>query len=164
MLVIADLLGVPESDHDDFSGELLTETGTIGSSEGDAMHHSPLEYLYGKFTEYITERRENPRDDVLTGLASAAFPDGSTPPVIDAVRVAANLFAAGQETTVRLLSTAVMLIAEDPELQAKLRADRDLIPNFVEEALRFESPVRGDFRLSKCPSPSAESTCPRVPR
>lgn len=51
----------------------------------------------------------------------------------------------------RLISTAVMLIAEDPGLQARLRADRDLIPNFVEECLRFESPVRGDFRLSKVP-------------
>ena len=45
MLVIADLLGVPESDHDDFRGELLNSTGTIGSSGGDAMRHSPLEYL-----------------------------------------------------------------------------------------------------------------------
>ncbi len=151
MLVIADLLGVPESDHDDFRAQLLTATGTIGSSGGDAMHHSPLEYLYGKFTDYITDRRENPRDDVLTGLAAALFPDGSTPPVIDVVCVAANLFAAGQETTVRLLSTAVMMIAEDAELQANLRADRSLIPGFVEEALRFESPIRGDFRLSKVP-------------
>jgi cytochrome P450 len=151
MLVIADLLGVPESDHNDFKDQLLTSTGTIGSSGGDAMHHSPLKYLYGKFTDYITDRRENPRDDVLTGLASALFPDGRTPPVIDVVCVAANLFAAGQEATVRLLSTAVMMIAEDPALQAKLRADRSLIPGFVEEALRFESPIRGDFRLSKVP-------------
>jgi cytochrome P450 len=151
MLVIADLLGVPESDHDDFKDQLLTSAGTIGSSSGDAMHHSPLEYLYGKFTEYITDRRENPRDDVLTGLASALFPDGRTPPVVDVVCVAANLFAAGQETTVRLLSTAVMMIAEDPALQAKLRADRSLIPSFIEEALRVESPIRGDFRLSKIP-------------
>ena len=50
---------------------------------------------------------------MLTGLATATFPDGSTPEVIDAVRVAANLFAAGQETTVRLLGSAVQLIAED---------------------------------------------------
>ncbi len=115
------------------------------------MHHSPLEYLYGKFTDYITDRRENPRNDVLTGLSSARFPDGRIPPVLDVVCVAANLFAAGQETTVRLLSTAVMMIAEDPALQAKLRADRALIPGFIEEALRFESPIRGDFRLSKVP-------------
>ena len=151
MLVIADLLGVPESDHQEFRDALLTEAGTIGSSQGEQMHHSPLEYLYGKFSDYIESRRQNPRDDVLNGIATATFPDGSTPEVIDAVRVAANLFAAGQETTVRLLSAAVMLIAEDAELQANLRVNRDLIPNFIEETLRYESPVRGDFRLSKCP-------------
>lgn len=151
MLVIADLLGVPESDQDEFRDALLTEAGTIGSSEGEQMHHSPLEYLYGRFSEYIEDRRRAPRADVLNGIASATFPDGSTPEVIDAVRVAANLFAAGQETTVRLLSAAVMMIAEDRELQTQLRANWDLIPNFIEEALRYESPVRGDFRLSKCP-------------
>lgn len=151
MLVIADLLGVPESDHEEFRSALLSEAGTIGSSEGDTMRHSPLEYLYGKFTAYIEDRRRTPRGDVLTGVASAGFPDGGTPEVIDAVRVAANLFAAGQETTVRLLSAAVLMLAESPQLQGKLRANRELIPDFIEETLRYESPVRGDFRLSKCP-------------
>ena len=42
-----------------------------------------------------------------------------------------------------------MLIAEDPELQQALRDGRDLIPNFIEETLRMESPVKGDFRLSR---------------
>nr|WP_239158088.1 cytochrome P450 [Streptomyces sp. SID13726] len=113
------------------------------------MHHSPLEFLYGRFAEYIAERRREPRGDVLTGLASATFPDGSTPEVADVVRVAANLFAAGQETTVRLLSTALRIIAEQPDVQRLLRTERDRIPNFVEEALRAESPVKGDFRLSR---------------
>ena len=89
---------------------------------------------------------------MLTGLASATFPDGSTPEVIDVVRVAANLFAAGQETTVRLLSSAVQLMAEQPELQEQLRNERDRIPNFIEETLRMESPVKGDFRLSRVPT------------
>lgn len=152
MLVIADLLGVPEADHDEFRSALLRgSTGTIGSSTGDAMAHTPLEYLYGKFTGYISNRRAEPRGDVLTSLASATFPDGSTPEVIDAVRVAANLFAAGQETTVRLLSTAVMIIAEDQALQRRLRDNRDLLPRFVEECLRYESPVRGDFRMARVP-------------
>jgi cytochrome P450 len=151
MLVIADLLGVPEADHIEFSKALLTSTGSLGSSEGESLNHTPLEFLYQKFSTYIEDRRAAPRDDVLTGVASAKFPDGSTPEVIDAVRVAANLFAAGQETTVRLLSAAVMILAEDQELQARLREDRSLIANFIEEALRFESPVRGDFRLSKVP-------------
>ncbi|WP_067889291.1 cytochrome P450 [Nocardia vaccinii] len=149
MLVIADLLGVPESDHDEFRHALLGATGTIGSSTGDDMKHAPLEYLYGKFTDYINDRRANPRDDVLTGVATATFPDGSIPDTIDAVRVAANLFAAGQETTVRLLGTSVKFIAESPQLQQALRDDRKLIPNFIEEMLRYESPIRGDFRLTK---------------
>ena len=65
------------------------------------------------------------------------------------VRVAANVFAAGQETTVRLLGTTLQLIAEHPDLQRLLRERRELIPNFVEEALRIESPVKGDFRLAR---------------
>ena len=151
LLVIADLLGVPESDQAEFSRELSQPHGGggIGSTKGESLGHTPLEYLYQRFSEYVEDRRRAPRDDVLTGLATATFPDGSTPEVIDVVRVAANLFAAGQETTVRLLSSAMMFIAEDPDLQERLRRERDLIPNFIEETLRVESPVKGDFRLSK---------------
>jgi cytochrome P450 len=154
LLVIADLLGVPEEDHPRFAEALLhgrAPTGAIGSTGETQLAHTPLEYLYQQFTAYVEERRLTPRDDVLTGLASATFPDGSTPEVIDVVRVAANLFAAGQETTVRLLSSAVQLIAEQPELQELLRNERQRIPNFIEETLRMESPVKGDFRLSRVP-------------
>lgn len=155
LLVIADLLGVPEEDRAEFADALqhhAKSDGTIGSTGETAMAHNPLEYLYRRFTGYIEDRRREPRDDVLAGLATATFPDGSMPEVIDVVRVAANLFAAGQETTVRLLSSALKLIAEDPELQRRLRDDRDTIPNFIEEALRLESPVKGDFRLSRVPT------------
>jgi cytochrome P450 len=152
MLVIADLLGVPEDDHELFRAELgQLRRGAVGSTRG-TMTHSPLEFLYRQFSRYVEDRRRNPLGDVLTGLATATFPDGSVPEVIDVVRVAANLFAAGQETTVRLLGTALQLLAEDAGLQATLRADRTLIPNFVEEALRFESPVKGDFRLARVPA------------
>ena len=150
LLVIADLLGVPESDHAMFRAELGTKRPgrAIGSTE-TAMEHSPLEFLYARFTDYVEDRRKHPTDDVVTGLATATFPDGSLPEVIDVVRVAANLFAAGQETTVRLLVSAFQLLGERPEIQELLRGDRDRIPNFVEEMLRFESPIKGDFRLSR---------------
>ena len=150
MLVVADLLGVPEDDHATFQRELGTRPDrAVGSTEHDAMAHSPLEFLYGAFTTYVEDRRLTPRDDVLTGLATATFPDGSTPDVLDVVRIAANLFAAGQETTVRLLGSALQLIGERPELQDRLRRERDRIPAFVEETLRYESPVKGDFRLAR---------------
>ncbi len=155
MLVIADLLGVPEEDRGDFAAALHQAPGAgggVGSTSDEALGHSPLEYLYRRFSAYVEDRRREPRDDVLTGLATATFPDGSTPEVGDVVRVAANLFAAGQETTVRLLGSAMMLLAEDPELQRTLRTERERIPNFVEETLRFESPVKGDFRLARVPT------------
>jgi cytochrome P450 len=153
MLVIADLLGVPEDDHDAFRSELGQQRPdrTLGSTSR-AMTHNPLEFLYAQFASYVEDRRRDPRDDVLTNLATATFPDGSTPDVIDVVRVAANLFAAGQETSVRLLAAALQLIGERPDLQQLLRDERDRIPNFIEEALRYESPVKGNFRLSRVPT------------
>jgi cytochrome P450 len=150
MLVVADLLGVPDEDQATFERELGTRPDrAVGSTDHDAMAHSPLEFLYDAFTAYVEDRRRVPRDDVLTGLATATFPDGSTPEVIDVVRIAANLFAAGQETTVRLLGSALQLIGERADLQARLRRERDRIPSFIEETLRYESPVKGDFRLAR---------------
>jgi cytochrome P450 len=153
MLVIANLLGVPEDDYMLFRQRLHGGGGSsVGSSHKDAMQHSPLQFLYDQFSRYVEERRREPRGDVLTGLATATFPDGRLPEVIDVVRVAANLFAAGQETTVRLISASMLVIAERPELQAQLRSDRSQVVGCVEEALRFESPVKGDFRLSRVPA------------
>jgi cytochrome P450 family 150 subfamily A5 len=151
--VIADLLGVPAEDHEMFRERLQGNRGgsgsAIGSTEKDELRHAPLEFLYEAMTGYIEERRREPQHDVMTGLATATFPDGSMPEVIDVVRVAANLFGAGQETTVRLLAASMLTIAERPDLQEALRADRSVIPQFVEESLRMESPVKGDFRLSR---------------
>jgi cytochrome P450 len=141
LLVIADLEGVPESDHGMFKSRLATLPGE--------MAHKPLEFLYDQFTAYIEDRRRTPRDDIMTAMASATFPDGSTPDVKDVALLAANLFAGGQETTVRLLSFALRMIGERPELQDALRKDRELIPNFIEETLRYESPLRGQFRMAR---------------
>jgi len=154
LLVIADLLGVPEADQQEFARALQQRPRSdgIGSTGEDTLTHSPLEFLYAKFTAYVEDRRREPRGDVLTGLATATFPDGSTPEVADVVRVAANLFSAGQETTVRLLSSAPKVLAEHPDIQRRVRNERDLIPNFIEETLRMESPVKGDFRLARVPA------------
>src|SRR5205814_5671258 len=76
-------------------------------------------------------------------------PDGTTPDVTAVVRTATFRFAAGQETTARLLAAALKHLAEHPELQDELRANRDRIPDFIEEALRIESPVKADFRLAR---------------
>src|SRR5207302_7285058 len=142
LVVIADLEGVPESDHSRFKARL-------GNLIGGSMSHNPLAFLYDQFTEYIEDRRRNPRGDVMTGLATATFPDGSTPDAKDVAIIAANLFAARQETTVRLLSFALKMLGERPDLEQLVREDRDRIPNFIEETLRIESPLRGQFRMAR---------------
>lgn len=151
--VIADLLGVPEADRPELLERLAkgTHGGGLGNAE-KTLTKTPLEYLYEVFAEYVEDRRREPRDDVLTGLATATFPDGTMPEVGDVVRVATNVFSAGQETTVRLLSTAMKVMGDQPEIQQRLRDDRSLLGNFIEECLRIESPVKGDFRLSKVPT------------
>jgi cytochrome P450 len=102
-----------------------------------------------KFATFITDRRREPQGDVLTELAEAKYPDGSTPEVIDVVRLATFLFAAGQETTTKLLSAALRVIAENKDIQTSLRDNRDLIPSFLEETLRLESPVKSHFRMAR---------------
>jgi cytochrome P450 len=117
------------------------------------MAHKPLEFLYEQFTAYIEDRRRAPRDDVMTELATATFPDGSLPAVDDVMLIAGNLFAAGQETTARLLGSALRILGERPELQQQLRDHRDRIPAFIEEILRLESPIQGEFRLTRVTTP-----------
>ena len=156
VLVVSDLLGVPAEDRAEFRKHLIRveqESGgaVVGGTDGEVTH-GPLVWLYDKFSAYIEDRRRNPREDILTGLAKATFPGGAVPEPMDVARIAANLFAAGQETTVRLLSYAFKVIGERPDLQKRLREDRGLIPNFVEECLRIEGPVKGDFRLAKKPT------------
>jgi cytochrome P450 family 150 subfamily A5 len=153
LLVIADLLGVPEDDHAEFLSHLMRQSHV-------EMSHKPLEYLYAQFTTYIEDRRRQPRDDVMTGLATATFPDGTLPPVGDVMRIASNLFAAGQETTARLLGTALQTLGERPELQQQLRDDRSLITPFIEEMLRLESPIKGTFRLSRVPTTVGDTEIP----
>jgi cytochrome P450 len=150
--VIADLLGVPEEDHRLFRVRLGLQSppGAIGRAEEERFSNlNSLAFLDGWFTSYIEERRREPRHDVLTDLALARFPDGATPEVVEVVRTATFLFAAGQETTARLLASALKCLAENPHLQQLIRGNRGLIPNFIEETLRIESPVKCDCRLAR---------------
>ena len=86
---------------------------------------------------------------MLTSIATAKYPDGSTPEVVDVVRTATFLFAAGQETTAKLLGAAMRVLGDRPDIQQQLRDDRSLIPIFIEECLRMDSPVKSVFRMAR---------------
>jgi cytochrome P450 len=170
LLIIADLLGVPEEDHamllarrgirqvpgamgsempggSNFAGSASEHDSPDSRAQSGGGHNS-LEIFYDYFAEKVAEKRAQPLNDVLTGMALARFPDGTQPEPIEVARIASNLFAAGQETTVRLIATALQRLAEDQELQSQLRADKSLVARFVEEVLRTEGPVIGEYRMA----------------
>nr|AIU93904.1 hypothetical protein LRS1606.470 [Rhodococcus sp. NS1] len=149
-LVITDLLGVPEQDRAEFRDRLAGQSRpNVGSLDHRPVAANPLEYLDDMFSGYISDRRSEPRDDILTGLATATYPDGSIPSVKEVVRPATFLFAAGQETVTKLLSAGLRTLGDRPEFEQRLREDRSLIRPFLEESLRMDSPTKVDFRLAR---------------
>ena len=148
LLVIADLLGVPREHHETFRSWLGGEVGNAGDPQGRMSGDQVFANLHPYFARYIEERRAAPRDDVLGQLANVRFPDGELPAVADVVLIATMLFAAGQETTARLITAGMRILCEQPELADALRRDPEAIPNFIEECLRCEGPIKGSFRLA----------------
>ena len=135
-LVIADLLGVPQEDR-----------GLFRDRPANMNGDERLQFLATYFHDYIDDRRRNPRSDIMSQFASANYPDGSAPTIADMVNLACSLFAAGQDTTAKMLCTAMRLLAERPDLQTLLRDESQRIPDFIEEMLRFDGPIKTDSRL-----------------
>jgi cytochrome P450 len=149
-LVIADLLGVPADDRQKFM-EVIEAAPPPGSLDADnfSADKQPLVVMGRYFINYVLDRRANPRDDVLTELSTAKFPDGSTPDAMEIVRLSTFLFGAGQDTSAKLLGNAMRFIVEQPGLQDQLRADPSLIPHMLEETLRLEGSTKMTARLAR---------------
>ena len=148
--VIADLLGVPEEDRPTIAKCLAAAPlpGAVDDADAGASLAPLAEQVGSMFAGYILDRRANPREDVMTDLATAKFPDGSTPEVAELVMLAIFLFAAGQDTSAKLIGNSAVHLADAPDLQAQLRADRSLIAPFLEEMLRLEGSSKVTHRLT----------------
>ena len=143
MRVIGMLLGIPEQDQeairDHVDASLRTEAGKpMKSSVDDALSGAI-------FADYIDWRAEHPSDDLMTELLNAEFVDetGSTrrltrEEILTYVTVIAG---AGNETTTRLIGWAGKVLAEHPDQRRALADDLALVPNAIEELLRFEPPA-----------------------
>ncbi|WP_437333341.1 cytochrome P450 [Sorangium sp. So ce394] len=98
--------------------------------------------------EVIAARRAAPRDDLVSDLLAARL-DGVALTEPELVSFLFLLLAAGFESTTHLLNAALVLLMDHPEVYARIRADRALIPAFLEEALRFEPPAQIALRQAK---------------
>jgi cytochrome P450 len=151
--VIAALLGVPPEDRDSVRG-LIDETFTLDPEKG--MYNEVAAAAMLKLQEYVTQaledRRKKPRDDMFTDLLNGEIvdEDGELRRLTthQAVNFAVLLASAGTETVARLLGWAGLVLDNNPDQRAELAADPGLIPNAVEELLRYEAPSPVQSRWS----------------
>ena len=145
---ISDLLGIPVEDR----AELIELLGVPPSQlDGEAVHRvgpDPLIFLKERFDGYLRDRLANPQPDLMTELLASRYRDGSEPSFETFSLLARFLFGAGQDTTSRVIAIGIQILGDDPELQARLRAEPNRIQDFVEETLRFDSPVKVCYRLA----------------
>jgi cytochrome P450 len=150
--VIADLLGVPQHDRQLFMDAIAASppAGTMKNDEVRTQNQIPhFEFMSGFFARYIEDRRANPKADVLHELATAKYPDGTTPELMEIVKLAMFLFVGGRGSSSKFLATCMLFIAETPGIQQQLRYNRQLIPPFIEEVLRLEGTTKATFRLAR---------------
>jgi cytochrome P450 len=146
MLVIAELLGVPKSDHADFRrwSDAMIEAGGSGPS-GSTL--ATVTELFAYFTAKAAECRRSPREDVLSKLALAEL-DGERLSDAELGAFCLTLLVAGNETTRNLISGGSLALMRHPAQREKLLADPGQLPNAIEEMLRFVSPVRSFVRIA----------------
>lgn len=150
--VIAEMLGVEPERHRDFrrwSNDVVNAGTLLLTQPGP---HLELEATLRDFRLYlegvIAERRAHPRDDLITALIHSGEEEGVLEPE-DLMSFIRLLLIAGNETTTNLLGNGLIALVHSPEQLARLRERPELIPNAVEEMLRYDSPVQGLFRFAK---------------
>ncbi|MEJ2205351.1 MAG: cytochrome P450 [Gemmatimonadota bacterium] len=149
MMVIGTMLGVPREDREQvrcWADQIMHREP--GETDNRERTKDVQQGLWGYFARYVAERRTNPRDDMMTDLIEAELvEDGSTRRLtdIELLSFIGLLSVAGNETVARLIGWAGATLARNPGERTKLVANPSLIPNAIEELLRYEapSPVQG---------------------
>jgi cytochrome P450 len=136
--IISDLLGIPRERTNTWMG--------MGRRDENAAPPTPeeLRERFQQFVDYLKElfeeRRANPRDDMITQMALAMEGDDRLTDE-EMLSTAFLLYGAGHATTVNLIGSAVVALLTHPEELARLRQDPELIPNAIEETLRYWAPA-----------------------
>ncbi len=147
--VIATILGVPASDFEMFREwtdalVLATDPSVQGPARTEAISQSMQ--LSDYLTEIGLERLRNPQDDLISLIMTTDVSDGQPLDPAVAIAQAVLLLGAGNDTTRNLLGNAISILVDRPELQQRLVANPGLMPEFVEEVLRFDPSFHFDFK------------------
>lgn len=147
MTMVARLIGLPDEDVPQLvqwgysSTEML---GGLNTEQRQAEVVTDTMYLILYLREHLEKELVAPSEDLLGYLAQACNRGDISLDI--GVMILVQLVGAGGESTAGLMGNAVRILGENPELQQRIRSDRALLPTFLEEALRLESPFRGHHR------------------
>jgi cytochrome P450 len=152
VIVIAEMLGIPPEDREKFkewSDNIVAMADLGGEVDYSAfIGNQSIMEMSAYFMNMIEHRRENPGKDLISGLLQANI-DGETLNIIEMLGFCALLLVAGNETTTNLIGNAMLTFTEHPEAWDKLRSDRKMLPQTIEEVLRYRSPVQSMFRVTR---------------
>jgi len=163
--VICEMLGVPVTDHEvirQWSADLVRSLDAIGPFADADVHERGVQArraLGEYFRVLMSERRRDPRPDLLTGLI-AAEDAGDRLTEGELLAMCVLLFVAGHETTVNLIGNGVLALLHHPDQFRRLRDEPALIPAAVEEFLRYDSPVQ---RTARIPAGDVEIDGHKIP-
>ncbi len=147
--IIADQIGVPREQAlllKLWSDALLDPVGLMITPEREVECARLTLEFQRYFAAAIEDRRRAPRDDILSDLSSRI--EGEDPfTVEEVVNMIEQIMTGGNESTTGLLGSAMLLLCRHPGQQRYLRENPDQVENFIEEALRTETPVQSNFRL-----------------
>jgi cytochrome P450 len=155
--IISEMLGVPAEDHPRFAGWSARLAHSLqpgfGINPGEAASRAEAAGAASdEFAEYfrglIAARRAHPADDLLSGLIRAED-DGEMLTEDELIATCVLLLVAGHETTVGLISNAILALLRHPDQLALIRSDPDLAAGAIEETLRYDAPVQMTGRVAR---------------
>jgi cytochrome P450 len=151
VIVIAEMLGIPAQERDQFkrwSDEIAaTLGGPFTPPEVLELARKSANELADYFRGVIEERRREPAEDLISGLI-AAEEQGQILSEDEMLATAMLLLVAGNETTTNLIGNGTLALLRNPDQLRRLQDDPSLIPTAVEELLRYDGPVQGTGRVA----------------
>ena len=142
--IIAEILGVDPEHKDDFkrwSDWIVLDFGGQVAEEDKERQQQDMDAFRDYFEEIVALRRAAPKDDLISALVRAEEEQGALTSD-ELLAFIVLLLVAGNETTTNLIGNAMIALLDHPDQLAKLRAEPSLVPNAVEEALRYDAPVQ----------------------
>ncbi len=149
--VIAEMLGIEPERRLDFKrwsdSVVLALSGMAKGEDLTRMGHDLVE-LHTYLEATLALRHQEPRDDLISALVEASASEGGFLSTLDLMGFVRLLLVAGNETTTNLIGNGLVALLRHPDAWERLAADASLIPNAVEEMLRYDSPAQAVIRVT----------------